>query len=277
MAGLAVAAIGFASSVYADPITYLPVNNNFKFKYSNEEIQITQYGQALYGIFNISQITNINNTHTYWNGNGAQSENDQLVGFFAGLTAHAPGTAGALDFTGGYLVIYDVTNGSYDPAAALNADPTNLTNRQNLLCGGGACPTPWLTAMFVPGILDSIGNTTVTLNSALAPSAPAVAQGSGYLSVADLTGVGFGIGSNNARFDSNQYTFYTAGNNPADLFLKSEFSSCVNSTDPACTADSWQVVSDDPVFARTVPEPGTLALLGMGLIGGALVRRRKIA
>ena len=268
---LAAAAIGAAGSAYADPIGYLPVNSDVKFKYSNEEILITGADQSLYGIFNISQITNNNNTATYWNGNGG-TDGSQLVGFFYGLTSTLD--PGNLAFTGGHMVVYNVPNGQYDPAAAING-PLNTSNIQDLLCGGAACPTPWLTADFVPGINDTLAygfDTNITLNSAIAPSAPAVAQGSGYLSVAD--NATYGNGAHNGYFDSNQYTFPDVA--PADLFLKSEFSSCVNVTDPACTADSWQVVSDDPVFARTVPEPGTLALLGLGLLGAGAFRRKKV-
>ena len=137
---------------------------------------ITQNGQQLFGIFNITQITNSTGSTTFWNGNGA-SDGTQLVGFFTGFTAVIPGLAGQVDFTGGQFVVYDVPNGSYNTLVAQNSDPAILANRLQQLCGGVSCPAPWVTGNFVPGILDSIGNTTITLDAALAPTSPGHCKG----------------------------------------------------------------------------------------------------
>lgn len=269
---LAVALGVGATATYADPINFLPPSTDFKFKFSNDEVLITQSGQSLFGIFNITSITNLTGSVTYWSGNGV-TDGTQLVGLFTGLTSTVPGVEGgsSINFTGGQLAIYNVANGSYNPAAAKNSDPAIVANRNALLCGGVACPTAWATANFVPGILDSIGNTTVTLDAALAPTSPATATGNGYLSMAANA---FGAGTNNGAFDSNEFTFLTPGNNPADLFLKSDFSACPTATTPGCTSDSWQVISEDPVTARRIPEPGTLMLLGVALLGATAAMRK---
>jgi hypothetical protein len=271
--GIAAGAIGLAGGAMADPINFLPTNTNFKLKFSNEEIQIVQSGQELFGIFNINAITDTTGSVNYWTGNGV-SDGTQLVGFFTGLISVIPGPGGpqSVDFTGGSFAVYDVANGDYDTTANQNLDPAIQANREAQLCGGVACPTPWLTGLFAPGILDP--NMLITLDAALAPTSPLTAKGTGYLSVGTNA---FGTGTNNAAFDSNAYTF--SANPPADMLLLSEFSLCPSSTTPACSAADWQVRSDDPIFARrvTVPEPGTLLLLGLGgLLFGAIRRNKSV-
>lgn len=267
--GIAAGAIGLAGGALADPINFLPAGTDFKLKFSNEEILITHTGQELFGIFNITQITSQNGAITYWNGNGG-TDGTQLVGFFTGLISIVPGLSGpqSVDFTGGEFAVYNVPNGDYNTSANQNMDPAVLANRMAQLCGGVACPTPWLTGDFAPGILDP--NPAVTLDAALAPTSPATAKGSGYLSVGTNA---FGTGTNNAAFNSNAFTF--TANPPADMLLLSEFSACPSATTPGCSAADWQVRSDDPIFARRIPEPGTLLLLGLGALAFGAIRRNK--
>jgi hypothetical protein len=264
----AAASVGFAGIAIADPIDFLPADTDFKFKYSNLEVQITQSGQELFGVFNINLITNELGSVTYWTGNGV-SDGTQLVGFFSDLIATVSQT-GQITFTGGYLSIYNVANTSYNPAAFPNVDPDTLTAAQlgAELCGG-LCPTPWATFNFATGILDP--NNTVTLAAALAPTFPATATGNGYLSVGTTPA---GTGTNNAFFDTNGLNFFT-NNPPADAFLRSDFSLCGPPNPIGCAG--WQVTSEDPVTVRTiaVPEPGSLALLSLGVLGLAAVRSRR--
>ena len=172
-----------------------------------EILKFRGQGNPLFGIFNITQINDSSSTTTFWNGNGG-TDGTQLVGYFTGMTSIADQTGGGgLSFTGGNVVLYNVPNGQYSPGTNPNTlDPTNQ------LCGGGACPAPWLTLDFVSGINDSIGPTgDATLQAALATTN--VQAGFGYLSV---TG-----GTNAATFDTNGFSFNNFPN--ADMFFRSNF------------------------------------------------------
>jgi len=275
-AAIAVACTALAGVAAADPINFIPGNTDISIKFTDREIEITSLGQKLFGIINITQILNAAGTTTFWNGNGG-SDGTQLVGVFQNLTAIADQTGGGgLSFTGGDLELYLVPNGSYNPGCAPNSITGTDLNKN--LAGGAGCavnalPTPWLTADFVPGINNVIPGGNATLQAAFALTN--VQAGFGYLSVA-------GGGTNNAYFDTNGYTFaqnvFGPGVNafaPADLFLRSNF---VLANPQTCTApDGWQVCSDDPVQGKTVPEPATIALLGLGALAAGVVRRKKAA
>lgn len=259
-AGVA-ALLGVASTASADPLDYMPANTGFKIKFINYENLVSQPGDELFGLINVTQILSSGGLTTYWNGNG-DTDGMQLVGFFENLIVGPDQTGGTgISFAGGNGALYLVSNGTFSPSTS--PDTKDFANQ---LCGG-SCSTPWLTFDFVPGINDTI-NGDATLQGAMAVTN--VNAGFGYLSV---TG-----GIAGSFLDTNGFLFNNF--DPADMSFKSNFSRF--STEPSANCDletsqGWSVCSDDPLIARSIPEPGIVAMLGLGaLIAGSLWRRKAV-
>jgi hypothetical protein len=283
---LATGAFGFVMDAQANPADF--IQGPFEAKYVDHENILTAEGNNLLGIFSVSSINPDGSNVPWWvPGPAADSKSDgtELNGYFTNLILEDPFSPGSIAFSGGLMVVYNEPVGTYDDTASPNTiDPTSQ------LCGGSSCGTPWLTALFVPGIDPT--DLTTTLDGTLSSTDPITGSGTGYLSVADLGGMtvytntdksssfvlpGSFVGTENALFDTNGFTFPVAA--PADLQFGSRFFQCGYANSPgACDGNTWGVASDDPVRGSTIPEPASLWLLGLGLLGmGGTFARRKSA
>lgn len=285
---LAVATIGCLAATQASAVPSFSLNGGYtgaiKIKFSNWEsfdtidpqTGLPVVGGHNYGILKISTVESDdgNNTLLWSSGQGG----GELTGVFSGITLTAVTPSGGgfdLVSTGGALDLYLNPVGTFAGAGGANqgnggyaAAGGGCLINQNCYNGisnaaGGAL---FLGLDWVSGI-DPLDATT-TIDGGLDGSTfPGTGDAGGFL---DVTGGAYAF-----NFDTNGQS--TAFGN-RDLFAQNDF--CVNGT-VGCASPAqgdWQLVSEDPVRASfRVPEPGTLLLGGIGLLGLGFSKRRRAA
>jgi len=180
-------------------------------------------------------------------------------------TDTVPGIGGLLATTaggyGGLLVVYD------DPA--LNTD----------FSAGGAGPAAWTEAstaapdasLTAADDFPTISDVSPWLVAVLAPEPAAYGYPAGTVMHEVITGqTNSGLGFANiiggaaaSQFDTDVFG--------VGLDIRLEWDPIIHSG----PIDGWQLSSDDPVQFSIIPEPATLTLLGLGLAGLGLYRKRR--
>ncbi|MBA3033091.1 MAG: PEP-CTERM sorting domain-containing protein [Gammaproteobacteria bacterium] len=205
------------------------------------------------GIFSIASITNIS-TAASWFTRGVDG---YLTGVFGNLTDYnvtvAGSTTSALASGGTFAMFLNTTQ--YDPTLGpLVAAGKDLNA---LLYPGVSGGSLVLSGAFGSGIL--FGDTTTTFSTTY-NNLSIVGGSGGYL---DVTG-----GAWQTNFDTNK----EIGLNGEERDLLTSFTFRPNAT---TTAQGWTVLASGDITGNAIPEPGSMALAGLGLIGLAALRRRK--
>jgi hypothetical protein len=287
------AAVLTGATVMAAPIT-LPVGplfvqytGNEQFSASNS-IQTTDATTGLptsegnWGILQISSIvkgTALPPLGSNIQGGGANVFTDggvggnQITGIFYGTNVIAG--SGGLNASGGFIDLYWQEVGAANTGADLVAgfDPLKRPNQKTYtgyaeplnpgfiflaqLVYGPGCdsdPTHHVCTGIVPGTADGVAKSYQSVN---------LAAGGVWAS----------------QLDSNFFTLDANGNPlvPAqDVRTESNFDHIgADGWDGAPGTDIIGLRADGPVKLAPVPEPGTLSLFGLGLLGAGFLRRRK--
>jgi hypothetical protein len=284
------AALLTGATAMAAPIT-LPVSPLFIQYTNNEQFSLTNSIQSTdattgaatsegnWGILQISSIvrgTALNPLGSDIQGGGANVFSDggvggnQITGIFYGTTVNP----GGLSATGGFIDLYWQDVGAANTGADLLAgfNPARRLN-QKTYTGYAEPLNPGF--IFLAQLVYGPGCDSDPTHHVCTGVAPGTGDGTAKSYQSVNLGAG---GAWASQLDSNFFTLDALGNPlvPAqDVRSDSNFTRNGASAWDVPGTDIIGLRSNDPVRLEVVPEPGTLSLFGLGMLGVGFLRRRQ--
>lgn len=272
---LSTAALGIALSLSAASasainIGGINVNPGFHVEFGSVyENIVTNIGDELTGY---GEVTQINGAGNFCSLSSFCELTYQFGGFvLSQIISGSGGGPDAFIFTGGWVNLYVGTDASLDfnpfQSTSMAQDIAEATDGTLWLTLAGHEHTPVSTDLFNGQTGTLFANVNQFGQGILA------GQGRGFLDV-DLTGLangntaGAGALANN-NLDTN--TLRDGQGNPTDFLLGSSF----NTVNPPYVGGP-PVNGTVEIKGNAIPEPGTLTLLGLGLLGLGAFSRRKV-
>jgi hypothetical protein len=243
--------------------------------------------ETTWGVGYVTEVANFSQANTrIWDGNGANPQNTSVGFMIYGIADHSftPGSPGTMQNVGcsvgagcdGAIHVDFYMMDGTDPVRSGAITPASRTGFDSVagLTDVGMALMSWV---LVPGDINNTGDTLTTLNQYV-NSSVLPTTGSGHFLANCVSGPGCDLfGKNTQQLNGltslfgdfrGAFTLQSCAPSPGnpcpDGLFPNGFAGFIN--DPAIT-----------VAAQAVPEPGTLALLGAGLLllGGGLSRKKK--
>lgn len=263
---LASSALAFSLGGYLGPV-------EFKFSDFTEGrlygASSVGYGNAngtcdSYSIFKISTIKTPAAVSLWQDGDNSE----ELVGIFYGIDDdwwEVSATGLEIKSVDGWIDVYLQDQGVFDPTPG--PKPTGCAGVYPSV-GDHTSSTPFFSGDLVTGIMstngDPLDDHITFYNELTSTTSPFTGKGSFYIS---LTGGDYYDLFNSDGFGGG---LDDSGNTIPISDLWAQF----DSTSP--TYYDWLASSEDPVRGTAVPEPATMLLLGSGLLGLAVLGRKKL-